>query len=1163
MSARAADTSDAAEAPLTELRQNAKAAVAAERWGTARELYQKLLSLAPKDHAAFLGMAESLRRLKDLTGARHILSGALAHYPNDAKLLTELGRVEFFDGRFEAGLKIFEDLTAAGPCSPSVWIGKLRCLRELKRKDDFERAIQSALTALPNNPQILTEVAKLNVELLKYGAAVEMFYTAGKERLVDAVCNTAPEHLEFLAAVISRFGGDQDLLRAVANSYVDLKQDQKAKETFETLLELSPKDEGAIVGLIRALKRLGRFTVAEQFAEKFLDSGVRQPRLTDEYADLLWRNERCEKAIEVLGSPLRVLKLLHRRDREDRERRPEPLLASAVDKYPDDVQLLMQLASEQVAAEKLKEAASSYQRALRVDQSNVDARVQLAALLRRLGRLDDACSVIKEGLNEARSDSNLHAERGEMALQRGDVDGAAKIWVDAMPERISITLHRLLAEGELSLACKLAESAVTAAPDRPYFLVELGRVHMTAGRLEKAADAYGRASTQLVQNKGVMLQTVRLLRAIHDFDRAEKCLQGAFARFGEHDQDLLVESGWIEIGHQRFAKALKIFDAVLSRTHWDSSAWHGKALCLRVRESRKEALKALETALSKTGDTNRGPLQYSGSSDLLRHWSEPTKFDKGQLWSVKGDFLVEQNDLQTALACFTEAAKYADDNIYAHLRIANVLGRLHRRTEAEEKLNALLADGPKANHDLIRWQMAALCLARNDLDGASNMVAAMSDETPVLKPQIQGWLYFERGEYRKAEDEFRTMRAAAPHDEIAMCNLASVLVRQVDELPQRVSDDGSPWYRTVSRLKNTGASGEKLVLDEREKLMLEAERLATMAREIDPSLASAHACLGTIAFKRERFAEAESYFQESIRANEVEGDYTSLGELYLRIGDYDKAESALKKAYELAPMDARPRIALGERYLLCGDIKKAIAMFHEARTRAPHNDRPVRGLARALMKQGDSTEAVQVLNRALQKFDTSKSSQLHLALCRVFTEIADKTDDSDLYSEALHQAEISIRLGRDVVDAHFHAGVVTYKQRDWVKAKQHFRHCGSQHFDAQQNLRRLKSIVGEQQLLSHAGWFIAAFCGLAWLAIACAFLTMKDGPVDRLVMTTLTPVLLGLGVVGVILPYLVLGGKLKLIGLEAELSRPKEQISQGPSGSIDFGSASLGSPESR
>jgi len=62
-----------------------------------------------------------------------------------------------------------------------------------------------------------------------------------------------------------------------------------------------------------------------------------------------------------------------------------------------------------------------------------------------------------------------------------------------------------------------------------------------------------------------------------------------------------------------------------------------------------------------------------------------------------------------------------------------------------------------------------------------------------------------------------------------------------------------------------------------------------------------------------------------------------------------------------------------------------------------------------------------------------------------------------------------------------------------------------------------------------------------------------ENKVTHAMLITFSPILLGLSLIAFLLPSLL---KLKLPGVEAELSQPKEKVSKGPTGSIGFGGTS-------
>jgi hypothetical protein len=60
--------------------------------------------------------------------------------------------------------------------------------------------------------------------------------------------------------------------------------------------------------------------------------------------------------------------------------------------------------------------------------------------------------------------------------------------------------------------------------------------------------------------------------------------------------------------------------------------------------------------------------------------------------------------------------------------------------------------------------------------------------------------------------------------------------------------------------------------------------------------------------------------------------------------------------------------------------------------------------------------------------------------------------------------------------------------------------------------------------------------------------------ISETTIATMSPILLALVFIGFVLPWL---SRLKLPGVEAELTKPKEKVSAGPSGSVSFGSAPI------
>jgi tetratricopeptide (TPR) repeat protein len=202
------------------------------------------------------------------------------------------------------------------------------------------------------------------------------------------------------------------------------------------------------------------------------------------------------------------------------------------------------------------------------------------------------------------------------------------------------------------------------------------------------------------------------------------------------------------------------------------------------------------------------------------------------------------------------------------------------------------------------------------------------------------------------------------------------------------------------------------------------------------------------------------------------------------------------------------------------------------------------------------------LRDGIRRQDPSDSASLRVVLSQVLTELADKTDDEDLYDQALREARLAIAAQPDNAEAHFHAAVSCFKQSDYPAAIKHFNRCrelDKDNFEAEQNLRKLKSLNRQDQnraqIGSRVGNTVAAIC-LVLLVLLWVMYLQQPPPVtkdalrqiDSTMVMTMSPILLALILVSLLMPWLT---RLKLPGgVEAELTQPKEQISSGPRGPV-------------
>jgi tetratricopeptide (TPR) repeat protein len=346
------------------------------------------------------------------------------------------------------------------------------------------------------------------------------------------------------------------------------------------------------------------------------------------------------------------------------------------------------------------------------------------------------------------------------------------------------------------------------------------------------------------------------------------------------------------------------------------------------------------------------------------------------------------------------------------------------------------------------------------------------------------------------------------------------------------------------------------------------EKAAERCREalkLDSVLPEARGCLGVIAFKQGRIAEAELQLRKSVESGAHEGSYADLGALFTSMGRYDDAEKMLKQGLTVKGADAALHLELGNLYLQIEKYRDAIPEYRQAMALDRKNPEPVRALAVALMESGKLVEAEAALRNAIRMLDKERRWRLHVTLCQLLTRLADETGDSQLCSDALKEANLGLMLATKQPDAHFCCAIARYKMEDYRGALRHFKICqdlDESRVDAEINARVLKKFILHEKLRSRR---LASFSLAAVILVQLSLLWRwrleygvddKHAIVTGTMLTVLVPVCLGLIVVSILLPSLT---KLKLTGLEAELSQPggKETLASGPKGQIGFGSSSL------
>ena len=650
--------------------------------------------------------------------------------------------------------------------------------------------------------------------------------------------------------------------------------------------------------------------------------------------------------------------------------------------------------------------------------------------------------------------------------------------------------------------------------------------------------------------------TIVSLRKMRKFDEARKKVDEVLSNTPDQES-FLCEKAFIYYAQRNYDRAIGYFKRALEISEYYTFAHQWLIAALRKKAT--------------TNLTEGTAPDFTEAKRALEEALKKVRYDTG-IWEEKAWLAFDEGNLEQALNDFDQAIDLDPYLIHKQFSKIEILARLNRSDDALKVFQKLEENFP--NDAEVAEQLCWFYLRLDKPELALEQLEKIKEHHRgnVLGVNAQGGYELDQRNYSKAEKCFREAIDLVDYEPQYYINLAWSLVRQIK----------SPGGLTASEMSK------------REKLIAEARKNCLKALELDPYNSKAYACLGVLAFRRNTFLDAEYYFRKSIELNPAEGSYVELASLYCQMGQYANATKQLETALRFNPNDARVHIELGNVSVWKDDSKEAVRHCRQAITIEPQNPETHRALVIALMRTEKYEEAETVIRRALQLLPPARSWRLHLLLSQILIRIGDtdnkdrkkKERDLDRYEEALNYVYKAKQVNSSDADIFFHEGIANYRLENYGGSQKSFAEClklNSERFEAERYSRIVQAIVNQQRQLFNVnkffGYLIAGACiamlSVLWIqyfredsrTVVVASATSNPATPNKpepttefsvtpTLLTAMTPILLGLLIVGALLPNL---NTLKLPGgFEAVINEPKPpdaNISTGPRGDIGFGSS--------
>ena len=1156
----------------------------------------RTLEVEPHDVWAHSARISILRDADRFEEAELAAAHALALHPDEPQILTGYAWLRREQNDLPGALAAIDKAASGAP--PESWAvrSRISLLQSARRYDDAETAALEALALRPHDLDLHREYVLVLYRRDRLDEAVAAAQNTARANPMSVVAQRtqvellrlARRYSEAEAAIVEaleRHPVSVDLY--LEKAWLESNQDDEeaAITTAKRALAIDPGSPDALYAHATFLNYANRFAEAEEAANTAVsrDAGTADMYLQLGYA--LFDQGRTTEGIEAIRTALgrfqnnlsllrglvSLLRVAHRYD--------ESAVAAeaALTRHPDDAYLLTNLAWNFSERDQADEALATVERALEATPSSAWALRSRVRFLSDLKRYDEAMEALEAAEAKLPDDPELAVERGWLLHRQRRYDEAVQAGRQAV--RIAPLNHWALRSlvSFVSSAHSLAEAetdarrAAALIPHSPDLRTDLAWLVSRQDREEEAIRLVDEVLATHPHNVAALSARISFLGYARRFDEQQEALAHAL-KLHPQVADILLTVASVHSGNDRHKQAIALVDRAIEVSPGDlrplrqridalvtaqrfEDAEHACALLpdendvegllLRARmarlSDRHEAAVELLARAHEADPSHFGvraqqvdallPLQRLAEAEAIARQTVEENPRQVAAALALSRVLGHRRDIAGALACLEPALSREPDALSVRLARSRLLRSARRFAEAEREIDRLARRFP---HDWdLRVELGWIQHDGRRLDEAGRtftalLATAADNDERATALHGRGWTEFAGENFAAAENDFRSALVHRPDEFDGQLGLAWSLARQTDAA------------------KNRQALELAAGLD---------QRLA------DPSV---HVCLGVLAFKDGQPAAAEHHFRRALEISPNHGSHTDLGALYAYLGRAEEAESELRAAIARDWHDAVAHVELGSLLLdLGGDrLAEAEREFRQALAADRTSTEAAIGLAQTLTKSGEEAEAEATLRNALKHQVGRKKWQTHLALARLLVQRGDKQQSSDLHAEAYAEAQLAIGLAPDhEPEPHFVAGVAHHRMGSLsadargrfgyrLRAMNHLRECLERtpgHADAQRNKLLLEREIRATAPAIWGGYAVATISvvllGVEWVTF---YLTDK---VTVLLLTTTTPVLVGLFTIAVLLPALI---KLKLPGFEADLQAGTASITPGPTGQVPF-----------
>ncbi len=648
--------------------------------------------------------------------------------------------------------------------------------------------------------------------------------------------------------------------------------------------------------------------------------------------------------------------------------------AKVAEQFPDDVQVLQELAELLAAEGQLDEAIKQWQQLINHTKNDSDSAVnaqrKIAQLEARSGRRDAAIERLDQLLNRLEPGGWLAAEVRreieELFIVAGDRVGLIDYYSKRLESHVDdvdtmMSLATVLTQiGKSDEALTLLVDAIQRAPHRHDLRQQFIDHLATLGRFDEAIE-------QARQFVGTHPQVVELIQRL-----AALYVQAALS---QSRSELLIEAG----ENYRKMAAVRADDPALALSAaraCDTAA--NRADLFAPRNQGRRIDDGVSAPTGRQANQTFGDTLFKVAKELYREAVHRAP-QRPQYHEHLGAFLHRRHNTTGAVAAWKQMAIGSHDTAERCLQLAEVLNRHEYRDEAIEALRRSIAHDPSRSAP--RKQLIRICMSNRSYDSALD---ALDQLQSMAKTSAE-------------IDEALRLRV----DVLRLAQRVEQTIAQLEsQLGGKSSSDEQHWLLAL------------LLAESGQPAAARTEIKIVLARRPDdvPLLNTA----ATIDSKSGQWSQAIEVYQQLARLEPRRATVhlARVARIFLMHGEADHARAVAERMVAEHPSNPAGYRLLAEVLAFSGLADERLTALRRAVDVAPRDASMRQQLAELLERRGRDEEALDHYWRTFQLVD-SRAEQLHLI--SIMVPLAQRAKEYPRLLERLRNQERQQRASSEVM----------------------------------------------------------------------------------------------------------------------------------------------------